>query len=548
MNLYQYFKALSLSDDKMANTVTISEDRVRNLASITYNQLASQFSWNIPYMLDARGLILDMETGAIVARPYPKFFNYGENEYAYWPENVGNLTVEEKLDGSLFIISTYKDELIVASSGSLTSEHAELFSKYLKTHLTEEQQNYLFELGKTYTILGEYVGPENKVVLTYDKENMILHGLIETHQDESTPIVEMDYTELQVVGQNLGMDVVKQYSVNSFEDINNLILSSKGIEGFVVKFENGHRLKFKTDEYVRLHRIATDLDLTIDSKKLRESFVINIINETYDDLIPFLSKETNALLHTMLDDAKSFMAMAIKKKESYLKQNRHLETSNVVDMNAIRHTIKDLVVDIKNINKDFESEVDKYLSTIDDSSLLEKGYSRINQILNKKSADEKTTIKRYTKTNKKNGLINTQELSRKQKELVVQSEDESILDSHIKKYLFGSDLLTQTSSYLTEVYVKNVELALKQRIQIQLNDIARISPTLFKLNVSPKLQKQTQVLINNINKELESQITDNKIKYSSFEVLWALVALLLAGPYLYIIFTYVIPFLNNLFN
>lgn len=131
MNLYQYFKAISQNKNRMANPVIIAEDEVRQLASITYNQISPQFSWDIPYMLSARGLVIDMITGDIVARPYPKFFNYGENERAKWPENISSITVEEKLDGSLVIISTYKDELVVASSNSLTSKHVKLFTNYL---------------------------------------------------------------------------------------------------------------------------------------------------------------------------------------------------------------------------------------------------------------------------------------------------------------------------------------------------------------------------------------------------------------------------------
>ena len=102
MKLYQYFKAISQNKNRMANPVIIAEDEVRQLASITYNQVSPQFSWDIPYMLSARGLVIDMITGDIVARPYPKFFNYGENERAKWPENISSITVEEKLDGSEF--------------------------------------------------------------------------------------------------------------------------------------------------------------------------------------------------------------------------------------------------------------------------------------------------------------------------------------------------------------------------------------------------------------------------------------------------------------
>ena len=77
MNLFEYFKALTISKNPMENPILISEDETRHLASIKYNMIAPRFSWSIPHMTDARGLILDTETGDVVARPYPKFFNYG---------------------------------------------------------------------------------------------------------------------------------------------------------------------------------------------------------------------------------------------------------------------------------------------------------------------------------------------------------------------------------------------------------------------------------------------------------------------------------------
>src|SRR5271166_2814772 len=60
-----------------------------------------------PAALMARGLILDREDRALVATPFPKFFNVGEHQGA-----IPDLPFEtlEKVDGSLIIIYWHRGE------------------------------------------------------------------------------------------------------------------------------------------------------------------------------------------------------------------------------------------------------------------------------------------------------------------------------------------------------------------------------------------------------------------------------------------------------
>src|SRR5690348_16903958 len=51
-----------------------------------------------------RGLILNVKTGEVIAKPFPKFFNYGEYTGKGWTLPKGKCTVTEKLDGSLGIL------------------------------------------------------------------------------------------------------------------------------------------------------------------------------------------------------------------------------------------------------------------------------------------------------------------------------------------------------------------------------------------------------------------------------------------------------------
>lgn len=506
MNLYEYFKALTMNKNRMLNPVTISVDESRNLASISYNLISPQFSWDIPWMKSARGLIVDTLTGEVVARPYPKFFNYGENKMAYWPDNTEGMVIEDKLDGSLVIITTHKDKLLVASSASLLSDHADLFNTYIENNLSPTQYQELLTLGKTYTILCEYVGPNNKVVLQYPEENMILHGVIKTDQPENQPTIEVPYQQLQEIGSRIGLEVVEQHPLKSFSDVYNYLDTVTGIEGFVVKFADGHRLKFKTDEYTRMHKVATDLDLTIDSRKLREAFVISIMNTSYDDLIPFLSVETNQILTKMVSEYKEYLTEAIRKKDSYLKSNKHIEIKDAktsIDTNAIRAEINNLSASLTSVSELTTKKIADYLNSTSNDILIEKGYAKIELIINEKDAEEKRISTAYTAKNIKNGLINTQELTRKQKALVSQDESVTIKDKHIKKYLYGGDLITSAIAYLNEAYVTNVELSETQKKRIQLKEAKKLTKIVSKFTISEELQERLLTVL----AELETELT-----------------------------------------
>ena len=77
-------------------------------------------SWD-EVTLSARGLVVDGE-GNIVARCLPKFFNMSELDEAKIPNLP--FDVLEKEDGSMIQLFWYKDQWVVSSRGSFTSDHA----------------------------------------------------------------------------------------------------------------------------------------------------------------------------------------------------------------------------------------------------------------------------------------------------------------------------------------------------------------------------------------------------------------------------------------
>ena len=192
--------------------------------------------------LSCRGLVTD-DKGNLVARPFRKFFNIEEGKHT----PTEQFQVFEKMDGSLGILFFYGDEWVFASRGSFTSDQAlkfkEIFTKKYKTSHLYTPNTYLFEI----------IYPENRIVVDYgNKEDVVMLGEINTESGEE---LDLDHYTNSI------FNVVKEY--NGIKDYSSLkSLVDNNAEGFVVRFSNGDRMKIKGEEYLRLHRIMTNLSTT----------------------------------------------------------------------------------------------------------------------------------------------------------------------------------------------------------------------------------------------------------------------------------------------
>ena len=190
--------------------------------------------------LNCRGLVLDLD-GNVIAKPFPKFFNYEEHK----PEDIPNETFEvyEKMDGSLGIFFHYEGEWHMATRGSFTSEQA------IKGMEIAKKYNYDRFCVPGFTYLFEIIYPENRIVVDYGKEErLVLLGIMNPNGEE------IPYEEIV----DDGWDIVMKYKTwgEDWKTLKNEI--SKDNEGYVIRFSGGMRMKIKGDEYVRLHKILTN--------------------------------------------------------------------------------------------------------------------------------------------------------------------------------------------------------------------------------------------------------------------------------------------------
>lgn len=211
--------------------------------------------------LQTRGFVVD-DKGNIVARPFKKFFNLSEGK----TNTTDDYIIYAKLDGSLGILFYYNDEWILASRGSFTSEQAiigkEILDRECDYELLDKENTYCFEI----------IYPENKIVLEYNGlETCILTGVFNTTTGEEQSL------------NGWGMSSVESYSFKTpLNELHGIIKDNE--EGYVIRFSNGERCKIKGAEYLRLHKMMSEMSTTAVWDCLRNGdSILNLIKDFPDE-------------------------------------------------------------------------------------------------------------------------------------------------------------------------------------------------------------------------------------------------------------------------
>jgi RNA ligase len=200
--------------------------------------------------LCCRGLIVDRRTWEVAAWPFAKFFNVNER-----PETQLELlprepfTAYEKLDGSLGILFRGPDGPAIASRGSFTSDQARRGTALLRG------MSGLNEIPERLTFLFEIIYAENKSVVKYPFDGLVLLAGFDRRTGE-----ELAWPEVAKWAARLGCRTPRVYPFGSLEEV----LASRAalpadVEGYVLRFASGLRVKLKGDAYLQLHRVIWGL-------------------------------------------------------------------------------------------------------------------------------------------------------------------------------------------------------------------------------------------------------------------------------------------------
>jgi T4 RnlA family RNA ligase len=223
-----------------------------NLVMFKYDMINSPM--NNPLVQECRGIILDeAKNWEVVARPFDKFFNYGEGHAAEIDWSTAK--VQEKLDGSLMIMYWHDGMWQIASSGlpdaggainNYTTTFAELFWKTWNDN-GYELPDYSYQ---NFTFMFEMMTPYNRVVVPHKECKLTLIGI--RHKDGHEMPVDA------FAGQD--WPYVKAFPLQTMEDVVASFDKFDGIdqEGYVVVDGNYNRVKVKHPGYVAIHHLKGD--------------------------------------------------------------------------------------------------------------------------------------------------------------------------------------------------------------------------------------------------------------------------------------------------
>lgn len=242
----------------------------------------SRDTFNNDFARECRGIKFCSTTGRILARPYGKFHNLGECEG--WRTEDVDLTkphvVLDKLDGSM-VHTMIRPETGAMHLMTRMGESLQALAAFAFLLGKATYGNGIIELAKSHptkTFIFEYVGPNNRIVIPYEKEELIMTAIRDIYTGEYTTMGMMT-----ALAAEYNIPVVQEYTGFADGYLPLHVACDDEKEGCVVRFDSGAMVKIKSEIYVRKHK----------SKELTETVkgvVQLLVDGTLDDVIPQLEE------------------------------------------------------------------------------------------------------------------------------------------------------------------------------------------------------------------------------------------------------------------
>lgn len=232
-------------------------------------------SFDDPVRLECRGIKFDKQ-GYLIAHPLHKFFNVGERPDTM-PDTVDLSkphVITEKLDGSMIHPAMVGDDIRMMTRRGLTETAVD--AERLMTPDVEAFCAKCITFG--YTPIFEYTGPQNRIVVRYEKPALTLLAIRANFSGDYVP-----HDRVIAQAEQFGIDVVGRHS-KGFEtavEFIEYVRDLQGVEGFVVRFDCGRTVKLKCVEYVTKHRAK-------DSIASEKNVLAIILAGLLDDMTPLL--------------------------------------------------------------------------------------------------------------------------------------------------------------------------------------------------------------------------------------------------------------------
>ena len=280
---------------------------------LDYDSIMAE-SFDTPVALECRGLKF-AEDGTLLARPFHKFFNPYEKER---PEDIDwsvSYRVLSKLDGSMVHPCLLDGEVVFMTRAGVT-RHAD----HAKSFATDRMTDVCGALLRDgITPIFEFTSPENQIVISYDETQLTLlaarHNVSGAYL--SWPQLEdlasqMDTPLVETIDLDLGQ------SGPEFLEAIAKIRDIVDIEGYVVVFETGHRLKLKTNSYALRHK-------AISSFRNEANVLSWVVEGVVDDVLPIMRADRADMLRVYQRTILNSVDILSKQLEAFYVEHEGLD-------------------------------------------------------------------------------------------------------------------------------------------------------------------------------------------------------------------------------
>lgn len=275
--------------------------------------------------LECRGLKF-ATSGEIIARPFHKFFNLYERQSITEIDWARPYMVFDKLDGSMVHPCLLDGEVRFMTRGGISSQ-----AKEAQSHASDGVMALCAAmLAKSMTPMFEYTGPDNRIVLGYDTPQLTLLAARHINTGDYLPT-----DQIIAEAEHYGVPIVQSIAApgNSVEKLENFYkqaLSREGIEGYVICFDDGHRLKVKTSAYALRHKALSALG--------HEKNVLKwVLEGITDDIFPLLSAQHAQNLREYERSVRAGAAQKLVELETFYASHSKLERRDYAE--AVKQTV-----------------------------------------------------------------------------------------------------------------------------------------------------------------------------------------------------------------
>lgn len=292
---------------------------------LRYANYSSVFSGEEPITLDdlfscyngfyreCRSIVIDLKREAIVTSPFKKFANLNEWEENSIDnirreiENAKSVEITNKLDGSLQVARWYNGELFMTGSQSLDYKKSWRLESGRNMLLGNPSYLKIIRENPTITFMFEFISLADAHVVKYDKSQ---EGLYLIGMRDSTTGKQFSYAEIKefAIRYNIPMTEIFDKTLDDvLEEIK--YRKSDECEGFVINID-GHMVKVKTDDYVKLHKILSKLSSI-------NLIIQNVADGKTDDLMSKIPKAYHSRVTKIIAVIEKYVAEMDKKVNYY---------------------------------------------------------------------------------------------------------------------------------------------------------------------------------------------------------------------------------------